>query len=119
MRLQTTVQLDSTNWTLRSSGRFQYCKVWVNEQYAGMLLLKDSCDLSPYLRKGENRLELELMSSNRNLFGPHHVKGNPEPLAVTPDMFSRYGSWQEDASPTFTPEYAVVRFGMDTLYLEQ
>ena len=58
------------------------------------------------------------MSSNRNLFGPHHVAGDPEPQWVGPIEFSRYGTWKDCRSDRYDPDYALVRFGLDLLQLE-
>ena len=58
------------------------------------------------------------MASNRNLYGPHHCKRDPEPFGVGPDTFSMYGSWNGGESPRYAPDYAFVRFGVDGLTLE-
>ncbi len=119
MKLRTTVTLDDTNWTLRVKGRVQYVKVWVNGAYAGIVLLDNKLNLEKFLRPGENVLELELMSSNRNLFGPHHFKDAPEPVFVTPMTMDQFGTWVEDQSPEFTTDYAFVPFGAEILRLER
>ena len=93
-------------------------RVFVNGQKAGTLLFSDTLDLSPYLHPGENVLELELMASNRNLFGPHHNAAAPEPLFVDPTLFSLYGSWHNGKSEGYRENYAFVRFGLDALRME-
>ncbi len=112
MVLRTKVQVEDTDWSLRCTGRLQYAKVRVNCQDAGMLLLQNKLDLSKFLRVGENVLELELMSSNRNLFGPFHCQ-TAEPMLVFPDLFSCFGTWKNWVSPDYNPEYAFVPFGAD------
>ena len=119
MRLKRTITVQSANWQLRCAGRVQYMRVFVNGQKAGTLLFSDTLDLSPYLHPGENVLELELMASNRNLFGPHHNAAAPEPLFVDPTLFSLYGSWHNGKSEEYRENYAFVRFGLDTLQLER
>lgn len=51
----------------------------VNGCYAGMAGTGtgDRWEISPYLRKGENEIIIELSCSLKNLFGPHHT---PEPV---------------------------------------
>ena len=115
MRLKKTFTLDDTGWQLRCSGRVQYVRVFVNGQRAGTLLFTDTLDLSPYLRIGENTIELELMASNRNLFGPHHNAADPEPQFVDPTLFSLHGSWQGGKSAGYRDTYAFVRFGAEAV----
>lgn len=114
MRLKKTFVLDDPGWQLRCRGRVQYVRVFVNGQQAGTLLFTDTLDLSPYLRTGENTIELELMASNRNLFGPHHNAACPEPQFVDPTLFSLYGSWQGGKSAGYRDTYAFVSFGLET-----
>ena len=118
MRLKRTITVQDTNWQLRCAGRVQYARVFVNGQKAGTLLFSDTLDLSPYLRPGENTLELELTASNRNLLGPHHNAADPEPLFVDPTLFSLYGSWRDGKSEGYREDYAFVRFGVDSVLLE-
>ena len=59
------------------------------------------------------------MASNRNLFGPHHNAETPEPTAVSPTLFSLYGTWRDGKSGGYRENYAFVRFGLDTLRLER
>jgi hypothetical protein len=119
MTLDTQVELTDTDYRLRCSGRVQYIKVWVNDIYAGLMLFNETLDLSSHLRCGKNRIRLELMASNRNLLGPFHEKGRPEPIGVGPDTFNMYGSWKDCVSPRYTPSYSFVRFGLDTVQLEK
>lgn len=118
LQVKTAIHLSHTNWSLRCEGRYQYIRLWVNGVETPRLLLQETCDLRPYLKTGENTLVLEIMSSNRNLFGPHHVAGDPEPQWVGPIEFSRYGTWDNGESKSFDPGYALVRFGLDRLQLE-
>ena len=119
MVLKTEVTLADTNWRLRCNGRLQWVKVWCNEEYAGLMLFNDTLDLSHLLKTGKNTLQLEIMASNRNLLGPFHVKGNPEPMGLGPDTFNKYGSWQDCKSPRYVDSYSFVRFGLNTLQLEK
>ena len=68
-----------------------------------------------YLTNGKNRIKIVLKSSLRNLFGPHHVNGNPEPMGVGPHLFTMRGSWQDGVSPHYTDEYHSVPFGVDQI----
>lgn len=118
VQVRLAVNVPHTNWTLRCRGRYQYVRIWVNGAEAKKILLQETSDLSSYLKPGQNELVLEIMSSNRNLFGPHHVAGDPEPQWVGPIEFSRYGTWKDCRSDRYDPDYALVRFGLDLLQLE-
>lgn len=53
-------------------------EVWVNGQKAGVIAYQPyNFDLSSYLKKGDNKIEVRVIGSLRNLFGPHysHDKG--------------------------------------------
>ena len=66
------------------------------------------------VKQGENTLEVTLYSSYRNVFGPFHWAASPEPLSVSPDLFSGYGTWREDGtSDRYDSRYAFTRFGLD------
>ena len=83
-------------------------KVWVNGQEAGKLLFDNQIDISRFSRIGENKIELELTVSNRNLFGPHHVLENEEPESVGPYTFELPGSWENGQSHAYRDSYAFV-----------
>ncbi len=119
MRLKRTLTVQTAGWQLRCAGRVQYVRVFVNAQKVGILLFSDALDLSPYLHPGENTLELELMASNRNIFGPHHNAAEPEPKAVSPTLFSLYGTWRDGHSDDYRVNYAFVRFGLDVIALQK
>lgn len=79
-------------------------------------------DLTGFVHPGENRLEVELYASNRNLLGPHHHR-NGELYSVGPDSFTGRWSWVEkdsEAVPSTAEQrradywrngYCFVRFG--------
>jgi hypothetical protein len=70
-------------------------------------------DISQYLKKGENKIEIVLHSSLRNLYGPHHWAYEVEPMGVSPYTFTMRGSWGEGTSKDYTHEYNSVPFGVD------
>jgi len=48
-------------------------QVWVNGKKAGTVAYKPyTFDLTPYLRKGDNDIEVRVTGSLHNLFGPHY-----------------------------------------------
>lgn len=58
-------------------------KVYVNGQYAGSSLLDPLVDVSRYAVPGKNEITLEVFTSPRNLFGPHHTGGDPKSVSPT------------------------------------
>ncbi|HOX28512.1 MAG TPA: hypothetical protein PLQ76_05075, partial [bacterium] len=77
-------------------------EVFVNGKSAGVLALHPyTLDITRFVRKGANRLEIELIDSNRNLLGPHHDL-QEEPLSVGPGSFMT----------TATKKYNLVPFGI-------
>ncbi len=70
-------------------------------------------DITEFLKKGMNTIEIELFGGNRNLLGPHHhVDG--ELFAVCPANFtSRPGPFEDDPRENvWTDTYCFVRFGV-------
>ncbi|KRE82406.1 hypothetical protein ASG89_14195 [Paenibacillus sp. Soil766] len=64
----------------------------------------DGIDLTPYLHQGSNKLEIEVMGSPRNMFGPFHdARGR----TATTDWSSFRTTGKE-----FTPDYVVQRYGL-------
>ena len=48
-------------------------RVCVNGRKAGIIAWQPyAFDLTPYLRKGRNRVEVQVVGSLKNLFGPHY-----------------------------------------------
>ena len=99
---------------LALSGRFAMAQIYVNDQEVLMVTETEKA-IGRYLTNGKNRIKIVLKSSLRNLFGPHHVNGNPEPMGVGPHLFTMRGSWQDGVSPHYTDEYHSVPFGVDQI----
>lgn len=60
-------------------------RVCVNGRKAGIIAWQPyAFDLTPYLRKGRNRVEVQVVGSLKNLFGPHYSadKGIGRPVAL-------------------------------------
>lgn len=70
------------------------------------------CDITDYLKFGENEIVWELYSSNRNLLGPHHhVDG--ELYAVWPADFTGEPSpFKADQRNVWSDDYHFVKFGL-------
>ena len=113
----TNLVYNGGNYLLEGLGRFALANVRVNGKEIGKLRFSDSVELTPHLLEGDNVLELELFSGNRNLLGPHH---NPvkEPLAVGPDTFTLC-DYEDGISPLYQSRYAFVKFGVEKLLLKK
>lgn len=101
--------------TLSIKGRFMAAEIFVNGKNAGKVLFDDFCDVSKYLISGENKIQIVVKSSLRNMFGPHHVKNMVEPMYAGPFLFNFRNTWNEGKSGWFTPEYNLVKFGIDEI----
>ena len=65
------------------------------------------------LNIGKNTLRITVISSNRNLLGPHHWSHEADPHGVGPHTFSLFGNWNDDGtSRHYAPRYAFVRLGL-------
>ena len=106
--LKRTVVLETTDVILEFAGRFQAMKVRVNGKPAGELLFDNQIDISQYAHVGENEILLELIVSNRNLFGPHHNAELEEPESVGPYTFELPDTWKNGESGQYRDSYAFV-----------
>lgn len=69
------VEDPAAGYTLRLNGwEGTLVRVFVNGKKAGIIAWQPyTFDLSPYLRKGRNRVEVRVVGSLKNLFGPHYA----------------------------------------------
>ena len=87
--------------------------VYVNGQFAGKLMFSPfELNITEQLRNGENEVSIQLLSGNRNLFGPHH-KPMGENYFVGPSTFSDVRGWTDNDGPTWTDDYNFVIFGCE------
>lgn len=93
--------------------------VSVNGEAAGTIAAAPYvCDVSKYIKRGENIAEILYYGNLRNLFGPfHHYKGDP--AIAAPECFSGERGFADsytnpgENQDTFVPEYNFLRFGVD------
>lgn len=100
--------------TLALGGRFAMVIATINGKTCDITMDIEK-DVTEYLQVGTNEITLQIKSSLRNLFGPHHNKPNPEPLGVGPHLFTHRGLWTEDGCEDYTDNYNFVPFGVDTV----
>lgn len=113
LNVTKTFDVDAIKPTeLYVNGRYSVCDVMVNDNYVGRLMYKNHCDITKYIKEGENVLELKMYNSQRNLLGPHHFI-DPEPLALGPVNFSLENMWTEDGCGAHKDRYSFVRLGAD------
>jgi hypothetical protein len=72
----------NSNITLKLSGN--YCLAYYLYLNDIKVNMSQCVDLSKVARLGDNKLQIVLCSSNRNLLGPHHLKTFEQPLDVGP-----------------------------------
>ncbi|MBS6463714.1 MAG: hypothetical protein KH436_02105 [Firmicutes bacterium] len=100
------------DYELRLSGRFAAARVWLDGAPV-------PCKMDGSVRlhlTGNNRVETEIVSGNRNLYGPHHYI-DEEPFAVAPNCFTMTGTWRDGKSPLYRDSYSFVPFGLTEVTL--
>jgi hypothetical protein len=105
--LTQTVELSDTGYTLFIPERFHVIDVRVNGENAGRMMFSHYLDISKYLKKGKNEIEITVTVGLRNLLGPFHTLR--EDRFVGPETFERFGSWKDGESRHFSPDYAFVK----------
>lgn len=105
--------------TLELKGRFMTAKI--KTLHGEKLFVLDTCgDITELLETGENKVEIILNSSLRNLFGPHHWKLDEEPMSVSPKHFEFKGCWLSGKNPeNYTDTYNSVSFGLKEIIIKR
>ena len=106
--LKKKIFVDDVNAKLIFDERFHVTDVKVNGKEAGKLMFSSELDISKYLIKGENEIELTLTVGNRNLLGPFHTQ-NQEDVIVGPFTFERLGTWKNGKSSVLRESYSFVK----------
>lgn len=104
---------------------FSIMTVTVNGKEVGnMGIAPYKCDITDFIKNGENKIELDLISTARNFFGPfHHIKGRHNEVGHT--IFKGYVEFEDpvvfielkDAKTTWTNESSFAPFGVKNLRL--
>ncbi|WP_261302433.1 glycosyl hydrolase [Paenibacillus andongensis] len=122
MHLQQKVYVDRNDW-LEAKWSFStppdtiVSRLYINGQEVRTFLWEPyEADITSFLRKGDNLIEVEMANSCRNLLGPHHhIKG--ELYKVGPDSFTDKPGWTDKNidknTCIYTDRYTFVRFGLD------
>ena len=110
--LQRKFITNSDKVKLKLNGRWHIADVSVNGKYVDTLMFTDTIDVSKFVVKGENTLEVKLYSGNRNLLGPHHVAETDMDTEVTPFLFDFTDTWSGDGTDAFANRYALSKFGL-------
>lgn len=106
--LKQSVISDGTPKSLVIDGRFHLIDVSVNGKPAGRMMFAKKLDISDFLARGENEIEITLTVGNRNLLGPFHTEAE-EPDYVSPALFERLGKWKNGKCEGFVDAYAFVK----------
>ena len=89
-------------------------KVRVNGKDAGAVAWAPyEVEVTSLVEEGDNEIEIELVSSLRNLLGPHHRPGG-EPDSTWGHDFNFYPEWLErpqEREANWTDDYSFLRFG--------
>ncbi|MBQ9714137.1 MAG: hypothetical protein IJV83_02325 [Clostridia bacterium] len=106
--LKQTVTVEDTNRDLVIDWKYHLIEVKINGKYVGRMMFGNKLDISKYLKKGENEIELVLTIGNRNLMGPFHDP-DQDPTYVGPHTWERIGTWKNGKSTRVVDGYALVK----------
>ncbi len=112
LELEQKFNYNGEGTELYVGGRYSYADVYVNGEFVNRLLFTTHCDISKFVKKGENTLKLIICNANRNLLGPHHF-ADPEPYASGPWNYSLESTWHDGKSEFFAERYSLIRFGIE------
>ena len=97
---------------MKLSGEFCLAEIFINGKRVKTSYFCKTVDISDSVLEGENIAEITLWSGNRNLLGPHHLKGDRNPVWVGVDTYEQTGTWKDGRSSRECDEYSFVRFGL-------
>ena len=88
-------------------------EVFVNDKAAGTIVLPtDRIDVTKFIKKGSNKIEMKITGSLKNCLGPHH--NNPAP------GFVGFSSWRNVEKMPAGKDYQLIDYGLtDDFYLYQ
>ena len=92
-------------------GRIHLAEVFVNGQFAGNVMFLDEIDVTKFVKKGNNVLEIVLYTGARNMMGPHHEGWTEENFYVSPNSFEKVGAWTDGKCDDYINRYSFVRCG--------
>ncbi len=117
IHVSKSVRAEKGRYLLKINGRFSICNIYINNKKIKTLLF-DRYVIAD-LEEGENLIELELINSMRNTWGPLHHKID-ESFAVGPTSFTFEGQWSEDkVADNYRERYSFMRFGINNITLEK
>lgn len=88
--------------------------VKVNGKSAGSVLwAPNECDLSDYLTKGDNTIEITLVNNLRNLLGPHHLPIGESYTVCPRDFYKAPCVWNGMKPTPWNDCYCLVEFGIE------
>ena len=111
VKLKTEFCCEGGLTKLHFYGRIHLAEIYVNGRFAGKLLFSDELDITQFVKKGKNLLEIVLYTSARNLLGPHHEGWTEENFYVSPNSFEKVGGWTDGKCQDYIKRYSFVRFG--------
>ena len=97
---------------LELAGHYSAAEVYINDRYVTKLLFGNTCDVSGFVKPGDNTMDIYFVNSARNVYGPfHHVEG--ECLLVAPNTFTSENGWTEEGTAAYVDRYAFMPFGIE------
>ncbi len=115
---KTKVNINSKKAILSFEGKFMSVRVKVNGKEVGNVWSKD--DIIIPLNKGkDNLIEITVISSLVNMFGPFHFNAIENLCDIAPFHFTLRGLWNNFTCPHYKDDYYVRPFGIESITLSE
>lgn len=109
LKIKQKITLESTSVKLRFGGTWQAAYFRINGKDAGKMVYNRTLDISEFAVVGENTVEIDIVISNRNLLGPHHLTGDGHSDYVSPYNFEITGTWCNGKSEQYAHHYTLLK----------
>lgn len=113
LTLSQKMNLESKDILLRFGGTWQAAYFRVNGKYAGKMVYNRTIDISDFAIVGENIVEIDVIISNRNLLGPHHLTGDGNSDYISPYNFDLTDTWKNGESEQYADRYTLLKLSAD------
>ncbi len=113
LTFKQNIKLESKNIKLRFGGTWQSAYFRINGKDAGKMVYNRTLDISDYAVVGENTVKVDVVISNRNLLGPHHLTGDGHSNYIGPYSFELTGTWKNGKSEQYADRYTLLRLSAD------
>lgn len=108
--VEKELELEDVNYILKMKNKgINSVKVNVNGNDVSKLIFAPfEADISQYLKKGKNKIQLTITNNLRNMLGPHHFVTGTLNYVAPPNFFKETSVWYDKTENDWNEEYCFI-----------